>query len=357
MQRSDQLKLAVPIPNRIRRMPPYSAFAEGREGSLRLDFNENTVGCSPRVLRTIRTLSAERIAMYPEYEAATKRLAKYFGVRPSEMTLANGADGAIAQIAQTFLDPKSHVLEVAPTFPIYRFYLEIAGARTQTLRYDADFNFPVREVLAALRQQPRIFFLANPNNPTGTRLDRSVIRKFIEASPKTLIVLDEAYYEFSRETVLPWIRRYPNLVVLRTFSKAAGMAGLRLGCTFACEELMQWIRRIQDPFPVNVAALVAAEAVARDLVSIRRYVAEICKSRELLVTALKKLGVRTMPSAANFVLADFGADAPRILTELKKRGILLRDRAVDFGRVGFVRITVGTIAQTKRLIRELNRLK
>lgn len=351
------MKLAVPIPNRIRRMPEYVPMPQGREGSLRLDFNENTVGCSPAVLRALRGMSAERVAMYPEYESATKRLAKYFGARPAEMLLTNGADAAIAQITHTFLEPNSRVLLVAPTFPMYRFYADIVGARIDELRYAGGMKFPVGNVIAALRKHPRIFFLANPNNPTGTLVDRAAIRKFIEASPKTLVVVDEAYFEFSRATVLPWIRRYSNLIVLRTFSKAAGMAGLRLGCIFACEELMQWLRRTQDPFPVNAAALITAEAVAQNPGAVRKYVAEIRASRNLLAVALNKLGVRTAPSAANFVMADFGADAPRILTALSKRGILLRDRAVDFGCVGFVRITIGTRAQTKRLVRELRKLK
>ncbi len=350
------MKIAVQIPKHIRRLPLYPRMQEGRAGLLRLDFNENTVGCSPAVLRAIRGLSAERIAMYPEYESSVKKLAECFGVHSEEMIFTNGADAAIAQIAQTFLQPRARVLLATPTFPVYRFYADVAGARVETVAHAANMAFPLREIFSALRKHPNVFFLANPNNPTGTLIGRAAIRKIIQASPKTLFVVDEAYFEFSGVTVLPWIRRYKNLVVLRTFSKAAGMASLRLGCIFACEDLMQWFRRTQDLFPVNYPALVAAEAVAKDTTSIRKYAREIRASRELLAAALKKLAVPSAPSAANFILADFGPDAPRILEALQKRGILLRDRTADFGRTGFVRITIGTKPQMKRLIRELNRL-
>jgi histidinol-phosphate aminotransferase len=351
------VKLAVQIPKRIRRLPVYPPMPEGREGFLRLDFNENTIGCSPAVLRAIRGLSAERIAMYPEYTGVTKELARYFGVRPAEMMITNGADEAIAQIAHTFLEASSRVLLVEPTFPMYRFCADLAGARIESLRYGSEMKFPARDLAAALRKKPQAFFLANPNNPTGTLLSNAVIRNIVDANPGTLVIVDEAYFEFSRATVLPWVHRYSNLIVLRTFSKAAGMAGLRLGCIFAGEELMQWLHRTREPFPVNCAAIAAAEAVARDATSIRKYAADIRANRKILVRGLQDLGVRVIPSVANFVLADFGSEAPRILSALRTRGILLRDRAVDFGRPGFVRITIGTRVQMKRFIRELNRLK
>jgi histidinol-phosphate aminotransferase len=352
----EKVKPEVEIPKRVRRLPVYPPMPEGREGLLRLDFNENTIGCTPAVLRAIRGLSAERIAMYPEYTSIVKKLARYFGVLPAEMMITNGADEAIAQIAHTFLEAASRVLLVEPTFPMYRFCADISGARIESLRYDSEMKLPARDLAVAFRKKPQAFFLANPNNPTGTLLSNAAIRNIVNANPRTLIIVDEAYFEFSGSTVLPWIGRYSNLIVLRTFSKAAGMAGLRLGCIFAGEELMQWLRRTREPFPVNCAAMAAAEAVIQDASSVRKYAVEISASRKMLVAALQKLGVRTIPSVANFVLVDFGDDAPRILGALRKRGILLRDRAVDFGRPGFVRITIGTRVQMKRLIRELSQL-
>jgi histidinol-phosphate aminotransferase len=328
---------------------------EGRAGALRLDFNENTLGCSAAALRAVRKLTAEQLATYPEYLVPTARMARWFGVKANEFTLTNGADGALQQIVTTFVERKNAILLVDPTFVMYRFYAQLSGARITSLQYDSEMNVPVDAVMKALRKSPRLFLIANPNNPTGTLISPAVIRRMLDAAPRTLFVLDEAYAEFSGVTVIPWIRRYPNLIVVRTFAKAAGLAGLRLGCMFACPEVTSLLARTREPFSVNSAVLVAAEATLRDYGAVKRYAKEIKAARELLASALMRFRVKSFPSAANFVLADFGVAAPRILRSLARRRILLRDRTSDFGRTGYVRITIGTRAQMRRLIGELER--
>jgi len=349
------MKLRVPIPVTTLKMSAAHTPIEGRGGTLRLDFNENTVGCSAAALRAVRRLSAEALAIYPEYLVPTAKMARSSGVKPNELTLTNGADGALQHIVTTFVDSRSAILLVDPTFVMYRFYAQLSGAKIVWLRYDPEMKFPVDAAMKALRKSPRLFLIANPNNPTGTLIPPTVIRRMLNAAPCTLFVLDEAYVEFSRATVLRWIRRYPNLIVVRTFSKGAGLAGLRLGCMFACAEVTSLLARTREPFAVNVAALVAAEATMRDYRSVRKYAKEIRLARELLSKTLADHGVKVFPSAANFLLADFGDAAPRMLRHLAKRGILLRDRTSDFGRTGYVRITVGTRPQMRRLIRELTK--
>jgi histidinol-phosphate aminotransferase len=351
-----RLKLRVPIPVTTRGMAPCHVPIEGRVGALRLDFNENTVGSSAAALRAVRNLTAEQLATYPEYVAPTARMARWFGVKPNELTLTNGADGALQQIIATFVDRRSAILLVNPTFVMYRFYAQLSGARTVSLSYDSEMKFPADAAMKALRKSPRLFLIANPNNPTGTLIPSAVIRRMLNGAPRTLFVLDEAYAEFSGVTVLPWIRRYPNLIVVRTFSKGAGLAGLRLGCMFAGPEVTAILASTREPFAVNAAALVAAEGTLRNYREVTKYAKEIGLARELLHDALVRLRVKVFPSAANFLLADFGADAPRILRELAKRRILLRDRTSDFGRPGYVRVTIGTRPQMRRLIRELERL-
>jgi histidinol-phosphate aminotransferase len=336
-------------------MSPCHVPIEGRAGALRLDFNENTVGSSAAALRAVRKLTAAQLATYPEYLAPTTRMARWFGVKANELTLTNGADGALQQIVTTFVDQRSAILLVDPTFVMYRFYAQLSGARIISLRYDSEMRFPVDAVMKALRKSPRLFLIANPNNPTGTSISPALIRRMLEAAPRTLFVLDEAYAEFSGITVLPWIRRYSNLIVVRTFSKGAGLAGLRLGCMFACPEVTSLLARTREPFSVNTSAIVAAEATLREYRAVSRYAEEINAARELLASALTRFGVKIFPSAANFILADFGPSAPRILRGLVRRRILLRDRTSDFGRTGYVRITIGTRAQMRRLVRELGR--
>ena len=294
--------------------------------------------------------------MYPEKGAAIARMAPLFGVRPAEMLLTNGIDDALRLIADAFLERGRSVLLVEPTFPMYRFFAEQRDTHVHTLRYDAAMQFPIESVLDALRAGPSAIFLANPNNPTGTLLGASELKKILNAARRTLVVLDEAYYEFAGVTALPLIRRYKNLIVTRTFSKVTGLAGLRLGCVFAHPVLADVLRRAESPFPVSIAAIAAAEASLRDQKFIRRSAREIILNRKILETKLKLLGVKVTPSAANFVLADFGAKAPRIVAKLERKQILVRDCARWFGRPGPVRITVGTRAQIQRLLRALERI-
>jgi histidinol-phosphate aminotransferase len=342
----------IPVRRAVLRMAPYGAPDEGRAGKLRLDFNENTVGCSPAVLRALSRMTAEQMATYPEYQATTRRLARYFRVRPEEIHLTNGIDDALHLIADTFIEPGDAVLVAEPTFGMYRFFAELAGARVIALRYDEKMRFPVEGVIQQLRGSPRVLYIANPNNPTGTLVQPTELGRILRAAPKTLILVDEAYWDFSGMTVLPWIRRYPNLMVARTFSKSAGLAALRIGCLFARQEILSVMRRACTPYPVNTAALVAAEAAIRDTRFGRAYTKEVLQSRELLEKGLVRLGARIFPSSANFVLADFGPKVTRMVRALERKGILVRERK-DFPRKGFVRISAGTRADTRRVLRAI----
>ena len=168
-----------------------------------------------------------------------------------------------------------------------------------------------------------------------------------------MVVIDEAYFEFSGVTVIPWIRRQRNLIVTRTFSKAAGLAGLRLGCIFVHRDLAAHMRKAQSPYPVNVAALAAAEVAMRDQAFIARTVRAVQQGRRELQNGFVRLGLRHFPSGGNFLLVYFGDRAKKIVTALAGKGILLRDRSIDFGGEGYVRITIGTPEQSRRLLREL----
>ena len=353
----------IPVRRAVLAMAPYGAPEEGRARKLRLDFNENTVGCSPAVLRALSRMTAEQMAIYPEYQATTKRLARFFRVRPEEIHLTNGIDDALHLIADTFVEDGDSVLVAEPTFDMYRFFSELAGARVTALRYDEEMKFPVSDVLRELRRSsssnssgsPRVLFIANPNNPTGALVPREDLRRILRAASRTLVLVDEAYFDFSGLTILPWIRKYSNLIVARTFSKSAGLAALRLGCLFAKPEILAVMRRACTPYPVNAAALVAAEASIRDARFHRNYAREVLRSRTLLEKGLTRLGARIYPSDANFVLVDFGPGAHRLVCALERKGILVRERK-DFPRTGFVRVSAGTRADTRRLLRAIEEI-
>jgi len=344
------MKIQLPVRKAILNRRTYEAPAEGRSDKVRLDFNENTSGCSPAALRALSKLTAKQVAMYPEYQAPTKRLARHFGVRPEELVLTNGGDDALRVFFDTFVEPRTSILICEPTFPMYRYYAEIAGARVDFLRYSKEMGFPLEGVIAGLQKKPRVLFIANPNNPTGTLLREKELLRILKAATRSVVVMDEAYAEFSDFSAVPLMQKYPQLFVARTFSKVAGLAALRLGAVIGCESSLALVRRAMPPFPVNLAALIAAEAATRDGTAMQRYVDEVKRLRAWLADELLKVGVKTYPSAGNFLLANFGPSGPALFRRLEREGILLRDRSKDMGP-GFVRITIGTSSELRRLMR------
>jgi len=349
------MKVKLPVRREILERKTYEPPAEGRWGKIRLDFNENTAGCSPEVRRALAKLSQKKIAMYPEVLEGTAKLARYFGVASEELVLTNGGDDALRIFFDAFVDKGSRILICEPTFPMYRYYAEIYEARIDVCRYDEAMRFPLGDVLRALKKRPRVFFLANPNNPTGTLVPLPELQQILEAAPRTAAVFDEAYADYSGLTTTPWIRKYANLFVARTFSKAAGLASLRLGGVIAQKKSLDLVRRAMPPYPINLAGLVGAVAAVRDQKTMRAHVREILRTREWFAEELGKLGAKTFSSAGNFLLADFGASGPALFARLEKKGILLRERSKATAP-GLVRIGIGTRREMELLVREIIRL-
>lgn len=340
----------------VQRMAPYSPPTGGRAGKLRLDFNENTVGCSPRVIEVLqRYITADALTVYPEYVEAMRDLAAFFAVAPGELLMSNGTDEAIQVLVNTFVDDGDDIVLLRPSYAMYRFYAEVAGARVREIDYRAnDLAFPLEELLAAIRPETRAILVANPNNPTGTGTDLAGIRRILDAAPEAAVLIDEAYYEFCGISALPLLRQYPNLFVSRTFSKVYGMAAMRCGCLFSNVENVRWMHKAQSPYSVNMLAAVAARAAVQDREYVSNYVAEILAARDLACQGLGRLGIAFYPSQANFVLFQAGERAIEIRDALRDKGVLIRDRSYEIP--GCVRVTIGTRAQTGRFLTELERL-
>ena len=339
----------------VRDMAPYNPPTGGRAGKLRLDFNENTVGCSPKVIEALqRFLTRDSLTIYPEYAAAMATLAGFFGVDTSEFTMTNGTDEAIQVLVNTFVDDGDDVVTLRPSYAMYRFYSELAGASVREIEYRRqDLGFPLDKFLDALRPETRAVLIANPNNPTGTGMDRDSIRLILETVPSAVVLIDEAYFEFSGVTVLPWIREFPNLFVTRTFSKVYGMAAMRCGCIFSAAQNVRWMKKAQSPYSVNMLAAVAASVAVDDRDSVARYVGEVLAAREMAYVGLERLGVPYYPSQANFVLFRAGDRAIPIRDALRERGVLIRDRSYEIP--GCVRVTIGTRDQVERFLTELEK--
>lgn len=324
----------------VRDLKTYRPPLGNRQG-LRLDFNENTTGCSPRVLQRLRQIDYESLARYPEREPAEGVVAAHLGVAPAELMLTNGTDEAIHVVCETYLEAGDEVLIVVPTFAMFEIYAAATGAKVITLPAAKDFQFPVEDVLRRITSRTRLITIANPNNPTGAFVLESDILRIARAAPDAAVLVDEAYYEFCGETLLGKWREQPNLFVSRTFSKAYGLAGLRIGVLTGTVEQMAMLRRASSPYNVNIAALTCIPEALADQEYISTYVEQSLQGRAELENRLRSCGIKYWPSRANFVLCHLGESHSQFIAAMRAHGILVRDRSSDPGCAGCVRITVG----------------
>ncbi len=345
------MKFQFPQPRKaVEKMAPYHPPSAGRAGKLRLDFNENTLGASPRVVAKLQELlTADALTVYPEYSEVLPRLAQFFQVGEAELAMTNGTDEAIQVLVNTFVEPGDDVIVLTPSYAMYRFYSEVAGAAIREVPYRAKtLQFPREELLRAIRPETKAIFISNPNNPTGTAAKREVLEEVLDRAPGACVLVDEAYFEFCGITMLPYLNEYPNLFVSRTFSKVYGMAALRVGCLFSCEDNMRHIHKAHSPYSVNFLAAMAAKVAVEDSSFLESYVTEALAAREFITAGLEKLGVPYFPSQANFVLMEVGKNSLAIRDRLREQGILVRDRSYEIA--GCVRVTVGTREQARRFL-------
>jgi histidinol-phosphate aminotransferase len=336
----------------VKALHAYHPPLAGRQG-LRLDFNESTIGCSPRVLARLRLLDAEALARYPERAPVEVEVAHFLGLDPSQILLTNGVDEAIHLLCSTYLDPADEAIIVVPTFAMYSIFTQAEGARVVPVLAGENFSFPLENLLARINPKTRLIAVANPNNPTGSAVAAEILLQIARAAPHAAMLVDEAYFEFHGETVLDAAAWPENLFVARTFSKAYGLAGLRIGILAGAAEQMAMVRRVASPYNVNAVALAVLPEALQDQDYVKRYVAEVHRGRELLQQQLKHLGLHYWPSHANFVLVRVGSAHAEFIQAMRARGILVRDRHTDPGCEGCVRLTVGSEKHTRTLIAAL----
>jgi histidinol-phosphate aminotransferase len=339
----------------IRRMKDYHPPLGDRSG-VRLDFNENTFACSPRVLETLGHISRAELTMYPEREHVERIAAVHLSLQPQLVLLTNGVDEAIHILCQTYLGTGDEMLLPVPTYSMYAVYASGTDATLVEVRADDSLQLPLEALLAKITPATKLIAIANPNSPTGWAVRREDILRIIEAAPRAAVLVDEAYFHFHGETVMDLIGRVPNLIVARTFSKAYGLAGLRLGLLAAAQEQMQWLRRVISPYSVNSLALACLPAALHDQAYIDWYVSEVLAARSEFTAALDRLGVRYWPSRANFVLTYIGPKHADFCRAMRERGVLVRDRSTDPGCDGCVRITIGTREHSSQGIRAMERV-
>ena len=333
----------------VQRMHAYHPPLGGRQG-LRLDFNENTVACSPRVLEALGKIAAADLTRYPERALVEAKVAMHLGLDAEQVLLTNGVDEAIHVLCQTYLDQGDEFLFPTPTYSMYGVYGSCTDATVKTVPSSNDFPFPLDALLAAITPQTRLIAIASPNSPTGTVATRHQILQIVERAPQAVVLVDEAYYHFCGETVIDLVGKLPNLIVARTFSKAYGLAGLRLGMLAAPAEMQHWLRTVISPYSVNSLALACLPAALDDEEYLQWYVGEVKAARSEMARSLLALGVPQWPSEANFILVKIGSKHAAFVQAMQRQGVLTRDRSNDQGCDGCVRVTVGTRAQMKEAV-------
>ena len=324
---------------------------------LRLHLNENTGGCSPAVLEAIRQVRQSDVSVYPQYREAVTATARHFGVDPDWVLLTNGLDegilmAAVGHIAKAKVHDAETIIPL-PAFDPYPNSTAAVGATAVRVLPGIDFAFPTQRVIDAITPRTRMIFLNTPNNPTGQLIPIADVTRISEAAPGAVVLVDEAYIEFGGTTFLRQLPKYPNVLVGRTFSKAYGLAGMRLGVVIGQPQALDPVRAVTLPFNINGVALTALRAALEDTEFLPGYAAQVRASRERLYAACRRLGLQYWPSAANYLLVHVGEAAP-LVQALAARSIHVRDRSKDPTTPGCVRITAGMIEHTDAVIAALD---
>ncbi len=326
---------------------------------LRLHLNENTAGCSPKVIEALHRLTQTDISFYPGYDDVIGACATALRVAPEQLVLTNGLDEGILALTVAALRERGSALPeaivVVPAFDMYASTAAGVGARVVEVPLGGDFSFPADRILEAVNAHTRLLFLTSPNNPTGLSIPKSDIVRIARQAPHVTVLVDEAYADFAQATLIGEtdIATLPNVYIGRTFAKAYGLAGVRAGALIGNAASLETLRHIVPPFSLNICASVALTAGLADTDAYNWYLGQVRTSKALLYQALEKAGVRFWPSDANFVLADFGPRARAIVDGLASRGVHVRDKSRDPACPGCVRITTGVVEHTRTCIQAL----
>lgn len=349
----------------VRQLVPYVAGKPieelerelGLSEIIKLASNENPLGPGTKALTAIQA-ALPKLTLYPDGNGFSLKsaLAKKYAVSTDQITLGNGSNELLELVARAFLAPGLEAMFSEHAFAVYPIVTQAVGANAvivPALNYGNDLT----AMAARINSNTRVVFIANPNNPTGTLLKNSDLLRFISALPKScLCVLDEAYFEFSADTEglnsLDWLANAPNLIITRTFSKAYGLAGLRIGYGLSSPEIADVLNRVRQPFNNNALALVAAEAALADEDYLRQTLAVNVQGMADLTTGFKALGLEWIPSAGNFVAVDLKRSGQPIYEALLRKGVIVRPVA-NYGMPNHLRISVGTQAENQFFLKAL----
>jgi histidinol-phosphate aminotransferase len=326
----------------------------------KLASNENLLGPSPKAVAAIQK-ELSKIHLYPEGPCTVLRraLAEKFSLPEERVVISNGADNLILMIANAFVDEGDEVVMADPTFSVYTNVTQIMGGKPIKVKLK-DFTHDLDTMLKKVNRKTKLVFICNPNNPTGTTVSLESFNYFLSKLPKRVIViLDEAYGDFVEDAFYPngldYIREKRQLIVLRTFSKVYGLAGLRIGYALGREDLVDCLYQVRDPFPVHRLAQVAAVAALNDEDHAIKSIQLVYEGKRYLYKELDRLGLSYIPSQANFILIDFEKDSEEIFQALLREGVIIRPGKI-WGYPTFARVTIGRMDDNRRFIKALKKI-
>lgn len=345
--------MALPSRLHLAAVSAYAIPTIERAGLLRLDVNEHPCGPDPEVIRAmVAALGPEQLATYPVYHPWLQAAARYFGVAANEVTCTAGGDDAIKAIVEAFLLPGKALLQLSPTFDMFAHWARLYGNPVVEVRHSADFTIDEAswlQAIAAAGEDLGMVALVSPNNPTGALASPRLIEETLRRV-KVPVVLDETYAEFAASHATHLLQQHSNLLIVRSFSKVHGLAGLRAGAVLAQADVVADLRKVLNPYNVARPALAASLAIMERPQLTAQWVAAVTEARAAFVEFLRGQGVRVGPQHANFVLAYFGDRAAKVTQALAEQGILIRDRTGSHSDLsGWVRIAIGTAPQMARL--------
>lgn len=326
---------------------------------IKLASNENPFGPSPKAVAAIRK-KLKDINRYPDSNSfyLKRKLAKFLNMQPSNIVLGNGSDELIDIIVKTFVEEDQHIITSDSTFLEYKIISHVKGRTVVTvpLKY---FKYDLEAIKRKIDKSTKVIFISNPNNPTGTYVTRQEFEDFVRELPEgVILVMDEAYDLFIDVNDFPDTPNYikkKNIIVLRTFSKSYGLAGLRVGYAITNQELASYMEIARQPFNVNILAQEAAMAALDDKKFLKRSRKLILEGKDYLYDSLKKLGLAFVPSVTNFILIDVGRDGVEVFRAMLKLGVIVRDMR-QYGLKNFIRVTIGTKKENERFIKALRKV-
>ncbi len=360
MEKTENSFIELPSPRKdIEDLKPYSAPLEGRRNLLRLDFNENTIGPSPLVIKSLREISRDEISIYPEYSGLKEKVVEALikqnssvNINSSEVGIFNGVDAAINAIFHAYGDFDDLMVTTSPTFGYYTPCAQMRGMKINSIPYEGqDFQYPFDSICAFIsKNNPKILLICNPNNPTGTRLSPERIIEITKLSSKTLVVVDELYEAFTGDSVLPFVnfQKTPNLIVLRSLSKTAGLASLRIGFAIGHSKVINIVNRVTGPYDVNNFAVIAAFAALKDQSYTDSYVNEVLEARNWIKDQFEKYNVKHHIDGGNYFLLWPRSNPKQVEQKLRSSGILIRNMDKKKNLKGSIRVSIGTIEQMKK---------